>query len=150
MSLRDRVRQTAFPSGATHAWVALLAAADHVATRGELVFARHGITGDQYNVLRILRGAHPAGYARGDVAARLVRRAPDVTRLLDRLARRRLVERVRSPDDGRRSIARITPAGLRLLHDIEPDLDQAVREVMAPLSPPQLAHLAQLCDALLP
>ncbi len=150
MSVRARVQQKSFESVAAEAWVALLVAADHVTQQGEAVFARYGITGDQYNVLRILRGAHPAGYPRCDITRRLMRRSPDVTRLLDRLERGDLVERVRSADDARLSVARITTAGLALVKDINPEMNALMDTVMAPLSEAQLRQLARLCDALVP
>ena len=130
--------------------MSLLVAADHLAQESALLLDRHGITGDQYNVLRILRGAYPAGHSRMDVARRLVRRSPDVTRLLDRLVRRKLVARVRGPDDARLSIARITASGLTLLERIDPEMDELMRTVTAPLGEAQLRQLASLCDALVP
>jgi hypothetical protein len=50
----------------------------------ERVLAGHGVTQQQYNVLRILRGAPPDGLARNEIRDRLITRMPDVTRLLDR------------------------------------------------------------------
>ena len=78
-----------------------------------------GITQAQYNVLRILRGAHPAGYPRGEISARMVDRAPDVTRLIDRLESAGLVERVKAANDRRLSVTRITRAGLSLLAKLD-------------------------------
>src|SRR5437879_13870834 len=66
----------------------------------------------QYNVLRILRGA-PEGLACGEIASRMITRDPDVTRLLDRLAKRGLISRRRETKDRRTVLARITPAGLK-------------------------------------
>src|SRR5215204_2537155 len=57
------------------------------------VCRKHGVTHDQYNILRILRGVHPTGHPRCEITKRLISRAPDVTRLLDRLVRQGLVER---------------------------------------------------------
>ena len=73
------------------------------------------VTPAQYNVLRILRNAGTAGLACSDVAARLVRHDPDVTRLLDRLEARGFVQRARDADDRRVVIARITPDGRGVL-----------------------------------
>ena len=70
--------------------------------------------------------------------------------MLDRLERRHLVERVRSPDDARLSVARITKAGLTLLEQIDPEMEALMNTVMAPLSEAQLRQLARLCDALVP
>jgi DNA-binding MarR family transcriptional regulator len=76
------------------------------------------VTPAQYNVLRILRNAGRAGLACSDVAERLVRHDPDVTRLLDRLEARGLVTRSRDTVDRRVVIARITDAGLAILDEL--------------------------------
>ena len=148
MTVRNRVRQTRFPSPAAAAWVGLVVAADHVTSFTETVCQRHGITGDQYNVLRILRGARPDGLARGEITARLARRAPDMTRMLDRLERARLVERVRGGDDARRSVARITATGLRLLERLDPDIEIAMATATAALTSAELRQLCTLCNKL--
>jgi DNA-binding MarR family transcriptional regulator len=82
----------------------------------ELEMARvlkpYGLTATQYNVLRILRGAGPAGLCRNEIGARLLRQVPDVTRLLDRLTAMRLIGRQRSDADRRLVRTHITPKGL--------------------------------------
>lgn len=151
MSVRERVVQTAgFASLVSEAFVALVVASDRLTQSNDAVCARHRITGDQYNVLRILRGAHPTGHPRCEVARRLMRVAPDVTRMLDRLARGGFVKRGRSSLDRRFSVARITTKGLRLLETMQPEVDAAVASAMGPLSDVQLRQLAALCDALVP
>src|SRR5439155_22093149 len=65
------------------------------------LFGRHDLTAQQYNALRLLRGVHPDRVRTLDLAARLVSRAPDITRLLDRLEQRGLVERTRPPENRR-------------------------------------------------
>jgi DNA-binding MarR family transcriptional regulator len=150
MTVRDRVRQTRSISPAAAAWLGLVVATDHVTAYTEGVCEEHGITGDQYNVLRILRGSRPHGLDRGEITARLARRAPDMTRMLDRLERQRLVRRKRGGDDARRSVAQITDAGARLLERMEPLMEAAMAEATAALTGEQLRRLAELCDALVP
>lgn len=151
MSIRKRVAQPrGFSSVVAEAFVGLVVAADQATQATGAVCERHGITGDQYNVLRILRGVHPGGHPRTEVTRRLMRRAPDVTRLLDRLERRHLVERSRSMEDRRLSVARITRTGLALLERIDPEMEEAMRRAMAPLGESQLRRLARLSDRLLP
>jgi len=93
------------------------------------VCREHGVTHDQYNILRILRGVHPTGHPRCEIAKRLISRAPNVTRLLDRLVRQGLVERGWAPDNRRHSIATITPVGLALLEKIDPQIDARLGRV---------------------
>ena len=73
------------------------------------------VTPTQYNVLRILRGAGPAGLCRNDVRDRMVSQVPDVTRLMDRLEESGLIERERSATDRRQVASRITAKGLDVL-----------------------------------
>lgn len=99
------------------------------------LFARHELTPQQYNALRILTSEHPSTVRTLDLAARLVSRAPDITRLLDKLEQRGLIERDRRADNRRVVRIGITPAGLDLLASMrEPVLACHVR---------QLGHLTQ-------
>lgn len=149
MSIADRLRVTTRPGSAEWALVCLSVAAGHVAEVWGAVCARHDLTLDQYNVLRILGGA-PAGHPRHEIAARLVRRAPDVTRLLDRLEQQGLVTRERSADNRRHSIARLTTAGRARLRAMASDMADTDAHLTRALTPAQRRDLATLCDALVP
>ena len=94
-----------------------------------------GITDDQYNVLRILQGSRPAGLPRFEIAEKLFNKAPDVTRLLDRLEAKKLVVRTRSGSDRRQSISMITPQGLALLEAMSEDVRATHLEIIQALSP---------------
>ena len=85
-------------------------------------FSGTGLTQPQYNVLRILNGVYPNAHSRGDIARRMVRRAPDLTRMLDRLVRMGLVEREKGDQDHRQSLARITPKGRSLVVSLHPKI----------------------------
>lgn len=104
----------------------------------------HGITATQYNVLRILRGAQPAGLCRHEIRTRLVRQVPDVTRLLDRLESLKLVARERGGQDRRYVTTRITERGLRLLSDLDDPIDQAHREHLGHVADSDLRTLIGL------
>lgn len=95
----------------------------------------HGLTPTQYNVLRILRGAGDAGLCRYEVSDRLVAPDPDVTRLLDRLEKSRLVTRARDEQNRRLVKARITKKGLDLLNELD--------EPLAELHQSQFGHLGE-------
>jgi DNA-binding MarR family transcriptional regulator len=150
MSIRERLQQRRFGTLADEAVVSLMVAADHLDQVSAPIWERHGVTGDQYNVLRILRGVYPGGHPRNEVARRMIHRAPDVTRMLDRLIRHGLVARVRNPEDRRESIATITKAGLTKLERIDPDVHATQRTITASLSERDLKQLVRLCDALVP
>ena len=99
------------------------------------LFERHDLTAQQYNALRLLRSRHPEPAPTLAVAARLISRAPDITRLLDKLERRELIVRVRPADNRRVVQVGITRRGLDLLRK----LDAEVRTCNAR----QLGHLTQ-------
>lgn len=148
MSIRAHVHQPRFESPAQEAVVSLLVAAARVLQRMNDLLQGHGITHDQYNVLRILRGAHPDGHPRGEIGRRLMSRAPDVTRLLDRLERLGLVARTWAPENRRLSIARVTPAGLDLLARIDPELHALQREITGGIAVAELDALSRTCARL--
>jgi DNA-binding MarR family transcriptional regulator len=150
MPIRERLQQRRFNTLADEAVVSLMVAAEHFDQAIAPVWERHGVTGDQYNVLRILRGVSPGGHPRHEIARRMIHRAPDVTRMLDRLVRQGLVARVRNPEDRRESIATITKAGLAALERIDPDVHATQKTLTASLSERDLKLLARLCDALVP
>lgn len=102
-------------SVAQEALIAVVRAADRVKREVAPVIEAHGVTMQQYNVLRILRGAGPEGLPTLAVGARMLEQAPGVTRLIERLLRKQLVARARGDEDARQVICRITPKGLALL-----------------------------------
>jgi DNA-binding MarR family transcriptional regulator len=106
-------------------FVALQRIADSLGLETEQLLKPHGLTGTQYNVLRILRGAEPEGLPCSGIGDRMISHDPDMTRLLDRMEKRGLISRARQTDDRRVVRTRITPAGLALLKS----LDQPVREL---------------------
>ena len=108
------------------------------------LFGRHGLTAQQYNALRLLRSAHPGKVPTLSVAARLVSRAPDITRLLDKLAARRLIERERPPDNRRVVNVGITANGLGLLDTLADDVRACHDRQLGHLSEEEMALLAAL------
>jgi DNA-binding MarR family transcriptional regulator len=147
-ALRNRIQQTRFESAAQEALLNLLVAADHLRARTEQLCSEFGISASQYNVLRILRGIHPAGHPRCEIARRMIERAPDVTRLIDRLEKRGLVERGRSERDGRLSISRITAAGLELLEQTGPRFELMQREFAERVPAADCRELSRICEAI--
>jgi len=108
-----------------HVFVALVKAADTLSLNADQLFKASGLSGTQYNVLRILRGAEPHGLACRGIADRMITHDSDITRLLDRMEKRGLITRQRQTDDRRVVKTRITPAGLSALKT----LDAPVREM---------------------
>jgi DNA-binding MarR family transcriptional regulator len=141
--LKRRIKQKAdFGSPVNEGIINLMVAADHVRTIHERTCSEFGITAGQYNVLRILRGAGADGHPRCEIAERMVERAPDVTRLVDRLEKEGLVVRERSDDDKRQSITRITEKGLQLLDA----MDETMGAVGSKASLAEWIALSNVCE----
>jgi DNA-binding MarR family transcriptional regulator len=101
------------------------------------------LSANQYNVLRILRGAHDA-LPCGEIASRMITRDPDITRLLDRLEKRGLISRCRQTKDRRMVMAGITPEGLKLLSRLDEPIEEAHRKCLGHLGRERLRALTEL------
>lgn len=148
--IHARVRQRRFSGARETAFVGLLLVGEHLARQLDAICAPHGLTHAQYNVLRILRGVHPDGHPRFEIARRLISRAPDVTRLLDRLEKQGFVARSWHPENRRHSMATITAAGLAVLDEIDPELQALQRRALQPLDDDGVRALGRMLDLLLP
>jgi DNA-binding MarR family transcriptional regulator len=144
-ALSRRLKQTRFASAQQEALLSVAVAAGSINDVVDQVCERHGLTRPQYNVLRILRGVHPEGHPRCEIAQRMVERAPDITRLVDRLQARGLVRRARGGHDQRQAITRITPKGVKLLETIQPELDTLTASRFGKLSDKECHELSRLC-----
>lgn len=111
------------------------------------MFGAHDLTPQQYNALRLLRGAHPDKIHTLDLARRLVSRAPDITRLLDKLDQRGLIERDRPAENRRVVRVGITEAGLALLTELHEELQACHRRQLGHLSKKELEQLVRLLGA---
>jgi len=100
----------------------------------------------QYNVLRILRGT-PEGLPCGEIAARMITRDPDVTRLLDRLEKRGLISRCRETEDRRMVMARITADGLKVLARLDGPVVETHRRQLGHLGKDRIQALTELSKA---
>jgi DNA-binding MarR family transcriptional regulator len=100
----------------------------------------------QYNVLRILRGS-PDGLTCGEIGNRMITRDPDITRLLDRLERRKLISRCRETKDRRVVLTRVAPEGLALLARLDEPVRDTHRKLLGHLGPERLQALARLLAA---
>jgi DNA-binding MarR family transcriptional regulator len=144
-TLRDDLRQKKpFKSHheETHLNVVRTAAALTDALDGLL--KPHGISGTQYNVLRILRGAEPGGLCRNELRDRMVTRMPDMTRLLDRMEEAGLVTRSREGDDRRMVLTRITKQGRKLVDELDAPVSRMHRSTLGHLTETQLRSLSDL------
>ena len=164
MSLRSEIKKAgAFDCLEQEAALNVHRTDDFLAAAMAAVFKPFNLSGPQYNVLRILRGAGAAGapcprgrngdadpaaggLACGEIADRMIARDPDMTRLLDRLETRGLVSRCRGQKDRRVVAARITDAGLKLLKQLDPLVTAAHKQQLGHLSRAKLKQLIELLE----
>ncbi len=105
-----------------------------------------GLTGTQYNVLRILRGAGETGLRCQEIGERMITHDPDITRLLDRLEKRGLIARKRDEQDRRVVTTRITAEGLKLLKPLDEPVREANRRLLGHMERKQLDTLNRLLE----
>jgi DNA-binding MarR family transcriptional regulator len=147
MSIQRELKQNRpFVTRSEEATVALIRTADLVRRAVAGIVEPHGITLQQYNVLRILRGAGERGLPTLDIAERMVEQTPGITRLIDRLETKKLVKRERCKTDRRQVFCRITATGLELLAGIDQPLREAEEVALSALTQKQLAQLMSLLD----
>ncbi|HZI55366.1 MAG TPA: MarR family transcriptional regulator [Verrucomicrobiae bacterium] len=134
------------PSRQQEAVVSMLHATAYVRRFGAWVFEQHDITSQQYNVLRILRGAGPDGLPTLDIAERMIEQTPGITRLLDRLEAKKLVRRERPSDDRRQVLCYVTKAGLDLLSELDAPLKSQANQALRRLTDSDLDELIRLLE----
>jgi DNA-binding MarR family transcriptional regulator len=145
---REIQQRRPFQSPGHEAIVGLLRTTDLVRRQLAARIEPRGITLQQFNVLRILRGAGADGLPTLEVGNRMIEQTPGVTRLLDRLEAKALVRRERCPHDRRQHLCWITPAGLSLLAALDRELADLHNEVLKGLTGAQRKTFIQLLDAI--
>ena len=135
-----------FTSREHEAYLALLRTADALSTEVESWLKEYGLTGTQYNALRILRGAGPEGLPCREIGERMITHDPDITRLLNRLEDRSFVERSRAKHDRRVIYGKITAAGLKLLREMDGPVEKRGRDMLCHVSQKQLKQLIDLLE----
>ena len=145
-SLRDQIRKRQpFDSPEQEAFLNLLRTTDWLIRDVELVLKPARLSSTQYNVLRILRGAGEA-LSCGEIAARMITREPDMTRLLDRLEKRGLIARARDTEDRRIVHTHITAQGLELLAVLDDPVRNMHRQQLDHLGETKLGQLSRLLE----
>jgi DNA-binding MarR family transcriptional regulator len=133
-----------FDSPEQEVFLSLWRTYDRLRALEEELFGRYDLTPQQYNALRLLAGERPGKLRTLDLAQRLVSRAPDITRLLDRLEQRRLIARNRPADNRRVVYVGITDEGVALLHDLREPIRECHARQLGHLTRKELKELSAL------
>jgi DNA-binding MarR family transcriptional regulator len=145
--IAQEIKQTRpFRTQRAEASVALLRTADLLRRMIAVVVEPHGITNQQYNVLRILRGAGDDGLPTLDIVDRMIEQTPGITRLMDRLEAKMFVVRERCTKDRRRVFCRITRAGITLVNALDEPIRVAEEEALSSLNGRELKALVEILD----
>ena len=147
MSIEREIKQTRPFAAPTQAvTIALMRTTDLVRRGLAAVLDPHDVTLQQYNVLRILRGAGDDGLPTLEIAERMIEATPGITRLIDRLEAKKLVTRVRCESDRRQVFCHITADGLALLAKLDRPIRDAEDKSLSILDEKELAQLLELLD----
>jgi DNA-binding MarR family transcriptional regulator len=146
-TLAEEIKQSKpFSSLQQEVYLSILRTADELHSRVAALLKPFGVSTTQYNVLRILRGAGSNGHRCSEIAERMITREPDITRLLDRMAKAGWITQSRDTDDRRVVITRITPEALKLLKEIDKKIVELDRNFMANISEKKLKTILSLMD----
>jgi len=126
--------------------VSLLKTVDYINQLSSETMDPFGVTSQQYNILRILRGAGKEGLPTLELANRMLVHSPGVTRLIDRLEKKLLVNRERSSSDRRVVKCKITEKGIHLLKKMDQPVADMNRRIVQNLNQKQLEHLVDLLN----
>jgi DNA-binding MarR family transcriptional regulator len=147
--LQEEIQQRIpFESVRGEAMLSILHTADVIRRRTAKVMEPFGITPQQYNVLRILRGAGCAGLPTLDITDRMIEQAPGITRMIDRLETKKLVSRERGCDDRRQVVCRITDEGLELLARMDAPLKEQAASLVGTATDEDLIALMAVLDTI--
>ena len=147
-ALRDEIKQKRpFQAGGAEVAVGILRTAAVLERHYNQIVIKRGITIQQYNVLRILRGAGDGGMPTLVIRDRMIHEAPGITRLLDRLEQSGLARRERQAADRRQVMCFITESGLKLLADLDAEVVAADRAAVCMLDPEEQRQLTELLNA---
>jgi DNA-binding MarR family transcriptional regulator len=144
MKIEEEIRQTTFKSAHQKALINLIFTYNWLHNKQQEFFKPFGITPQQFNILRILKGQHPNSISATEIKSRMLDKNSDISRLLDRLILKNLIEKKSCPSDKRASDVFISSEGLILLENLakhQTDMDQVLQ-----LSSAEAEMLSHLLD----
>jgi DNA-binding MarR family transcriptional regulator len=143
---QEIAQQRPFASAHEEALLNLMRTADCINRAFQHATREWGITGTQYNVLRILRGAAPSGLPCSVIGDRMITAEPDITRLLARLKALKFIRQQRDRRDRRVVLTFISEAGQELLRQMDPTIERMPQELLGHLKPDELSEFIQLLE----
>ncbi len=145
MRLEDEIKQKKFKNEYQKAIINIYFTNCFITSKFQDILKEYKITSQQYNILRILRGQYPQSATMGEIKERMLDRSSDITRMIDRLVSKKLVERRGSRKDRRLVEAKITLYGLNMLEEMDV-CEQRMDELISHLSEGEVKMLNKLLD----
>lgn len=145
MSTLSKTKKKRFDSAAQEVYLSLWRTYDRLRAIEDELFSTLDLTAQQYNVLRLLQAAAPALVPTLQISSKMISRAPDITRMLDKLQERELIERTRSDEDRRAVLIGITAKGTELLSDLA---DKVKKTHVAQVGHLSVEEMRALCELL--
>jgi DNA-binding MarR family transcriptional regulator len=145
MKIDDEIKQREWKSAHQKAQINILFTSNWLTDKTKKVLKPYGLTPQQFNVLRILKGKHPESCAAFDIKAVMIDKGPDVTRLIDRLITKGYVTRNVCEENRRKMDICITKEGLNLLHEIRPELKKQAK-ALEKITTKEAEELSRILD----
>jgi len=145
VKIEEEIKQTKFRNVHHKLAINLLYTAAWLEDQNKNFFKEFGITNQQFNILRILRGQHPSKISGAEIKSRMIDKNSDVSRLLDRLIAKELVIKSQCPNDKRAADVVISDQGLKILKKIDAKMDQTDLSVLK-LTNEEATQLSDLLD----
>jgi len=144
MKIEEEIKQSKFKSAKEKALINLIFTANRIQNKQQDFFKPFGITSQQFNILRILKGQHPSSISGTEIKNRMLDKNSDVSRLLDRLVLKKLIQKKDCPVDKRASDVSITAQGITLLEKISKSSKETTR--LLHLTEEEAESLSMLLD----
>jgi len=148
-TIKERLVVSEFRSPIHEALLGLLVASSHMRSTIDNLMGEYGISTEQYNILRILRGVYPNAHSCGEVSKRMIDRSPDITRRIDSMEAAGLVSRGKSEEDKRIVMILITEKGRDLLKQIDPVLEGLEANIGKRFSAEECEQFTDMCSRFL-
>lgn len=146
MDLEHEIHMTNFASPRQRAWLNLLVTTSRSTSAVGSIFRKNGLTEQQYNVLRILRGRFPEPVNLSDIQERMIDKSSNATRLVEKLRKKGLADRHTCKENRRKVDITITDEGLKLLSDLDPEVEGKIDELFRNLNDDEIRSLDSLLE----
>lgn len=147
MRIEDAIKQKNFKNPYSKALVNLLYTNSYIISNQAKLFKPYGLSPEQYNVLRILRGQYPDPITVSSIQDRMLNKMSNASRLVEKLKQKDMVSRIECPSDRRQVDITITKTGLSTLADLENEVDKFIENIIN-LNTKELEQLNELLDKL--